>query len=546
MTHRLPLLVLLGLAPVSAWAETIETSAPVTEATLFGYGAMLTRHATFTAPAGSHEILISGLPAGTDAATLRIHAPQGVTLGAISLADGRLPVAEAAQRPEVEAAEAEVRRLEDVLRGKEAAVAAIRARAEAAAAQIDVLRGIGQTQAGVAAGSATLDQIRAVGKLVAEEVLAARTAALAAEEEAIAADRALLSDREALEAARQALAALTTDEAEGTTLSVALVTGADGPVDLRIDSVTDEASWSPVYDARLTRQGGAALTLDRGVILHQDTGEDWRDVKLTLSTAHFGERTVAGTLWPQLRRIASEEELQSRMSSTDMALAEPVAEAVVASAPNTGMTAEFVGMTVTYAYPTEVTIRTGVDALRLPLDQLTFAPDIRADAVPMLETTAYLSADFTNDGKEVILPGPVTLYHDGALVGQTDLGLIAAGDKATLGFGPIDGLRLTRTVPDRMEGQGGILTTSNEWTETAILKVENLTGEDWPIRVTDQVPYSEQEDLVVTHSADPAPTAEDPEGQRGLLQWDFTLAAGQSQEIRLEHQMKWPDGMALE
>lgn len=40
----------LCLLPFAAQAEMIETSAPVREATLFAYGAALTRQADFTAP----------------------------------------------------------------------------------------------------------------------------------------------------------------------------------------------------------------------------------------------------------------------------------------------------------------------------------------------------------------------------------------------------------------------------------------------------------------------------------------------------------------
>lgn len=534
----------LCLLPLTAQADIIETSAPVSEVILFSSGAAVTRQASFTAPSGSHTIIIPGLPAETDPATLRISAPEGITLGAVGVANGRLPATEGAKRPEVDAAEREVKRLEDVLRGKEAEVAAIRAGAEAASVQIEVLKGVGQAQAAAGAGAGSLDQIRALNALIGEEVLAARKAALAAETEAQLADRALEADRLALDAARQTLAALTTEGEDSSTLFVEMTASAAGPVTLTVHTVTTSAGWAPTYDAHLSRQGGAALTLDRGVVVGQSTGEDWRNAKLTLSTAHFGEGTVAGTLWPDLRRIESKEELDGGLANRDAYAAAPVAEA--AEAGGAFSSTVFVGMTLTYHYPTPVTIRTEVDALRLPLDQLNFTPEIRADAVPMLDVTAYVSAEFTNDSGEVILPGPVTLYHDGALVGQADMAPIAAGDKATLGFGAIDGLRLTRTVPDRMEGQGGILTTSNEHTETAVLKVENLTGEDWALRVTDQVPYSEQEDLVITYSAEPAPTAVDVEGQRGVLNWDFTLKAGATQEIRLEHSLKWPDGMVLQ
>ena len=80
----------------------------------------------------------------------------------------------------------------------------------------------------------------------------------------------------------------------------------------------------------------------------------------------------------------------------------------------------------------------------------------------------------------------------------------------------------------------------------AILKVENLTGEDWPLRVIDQVPYSEQEDLVIRHSSTPPASQSDLDGQRGILAWEFDLSAGETQEIRLETTLSWPAGQVLQ
>jgi hypothetical protein len=37
----------------------------------------------------------------------------------------------------------------------------------------------------------------------------------------------------------------------------------------------------------------------------------------------------------------------------------------------------------------------------------------------------------------------------------------------------------------------------------------------------------------------------DVDGQRGILAWEFDLAAGGKQTITLEHTLKWPQGMAL-
>ena len=208
------------------------------------------------------------------------------------------------------------------------------------------------------------------------------------------------------------------------------------------------------------------------------------------------------------------------------------------------------GATVTYHYPTPVDLRSAADALRLPLGRLplgrlTAKPEIRALAVPLHDETAFVQAEFTNDSPEILLPGQATFYHDGTLVGQGALPLIAAGAKAKLGFGALDGIRLSRTEPDRMQGQEGILTSSNRLDEAATITVENLTGEEWPVRLLDRVPFSEQQDLTITYSATPPETAHDEGGKRGILRWDFTLKPGAKQEIILKDSLAWPEDQVL-
>ena len=113
-----------------------------------------------------------------------------------------------------------------------------------------------------------------------------------------------------------------------------------------------------------------------------------------------------------------------------------------------------------------------------------------------------------------------------------------------LPFGPVEGLRLTR-LTDRNEGDRGVITKSNEITEKVSLKVENLTGESWPLRVLDQVPYSEQEDLEIAWNAAPRPAETDVDDRKGVLAWETEIGAGETQEITLSYSIGWPDGMEL-
>ena len=224
-----------------------------------------------------------------------------------------------------------------------------------------------------------------------------------------------------------------------------------------------------------------------------------------------------------------------------MVMAAPVAEAMAEEAE-----VEMQGATVTWRYAGAVDLRDGADALRLRLGDLALAPELQAVAVPRLEQVAYLQAKFVNDGAEPLLPGPATLFVDRAMVGQAHLPMVAAGDEVELGFGPIDGIVLSREVPARSGGDRGVISRSERIDEVALLRVENLTAEDWAVRLIDRIPYSEQEDLTITSRATPPATETDPDGKRGILVWEFDLGPGAEREVRLEHSLSWPADLVLQ
>jgi uncharacterized protein (TIGR02231 family) len=221
---------------------------------------------------------------------------------------------------------------------------------------------------------------------------------------------------------------------------------------------------------------------------------------------------------------------------------EPVLEA--APAPITAGAA-LEGDTVVYIYPSPVTVATGAEDLRLALDSLDFTPVVKAVAVPRIDRTAFVMASVTNASTEPLLPGEAMLFREGVLVGTTWIDVIAPGAETDIGFGAIETLRLKREMPVRAGGETGVFLTSNQLTESAIITVENTGDQDWAVRLLDQVPYTEQDDLTLEVTATPEPTETDVDGQRGILAWEFDLAAGGKQTITLEHSLGWPEGMQL-
>ncbi len=530
-------LALLAFGPAPMLADTVRASSRITAVTVYPEGAEITRDVAFSAAAGAHDLLVTDLPADTEPSLIRLAGDAGLGLGAWALRTDRLPPRDPAQDSDLIAAKAGVEAAQASLRGAEAAVAAITARMEAAEAQIAFL---GRT---TPEGLLTAEALQSLSTTIGAEVLAARQAALAAKGDLPPADKAVTEAQEALAKAEAARDALSQRDEDYAALSVAVTLAADGETHLTLRHFVADASWRPVYDMHLTRKEGTRLTVGRGVLVSQFSGEDWSDVALTLSTAQPSRQAAPTDLWPELRRIEppappmAEARSEDAMMAGSVAMAEPM---VVETAQ-----AAVQGDVVVYVYPGTVDVASGVEDLRLALDEKVLPVEVEARAVPRADRTAFVLARLTNDTGEILLPGEVFLTREGTLVGSVFIDTLAPGGKAEIGFGAIDGLRLTRDMPVHSQGDRGILTSSTQIEETALLKVENLTDETWPVHVVDQVPYSEQEDLEITFSADPAPTETDLDAKRGVLGWRFDLAPGAEQVVTLNSLIRWPEGMEL-
>lgn len=534
-------LVFMAL-PVAAWAEDIPLTSDVNEVTLYPQGATVVRELAFSAPAGQHDLILTDLPKNTPLASVRVSV-DGAVMGSVTTRDDFVPPRDPDMSAAREAARADVERLEADLREAQADVRAIKLEVQAAQARVAFLERLGRGEA--VAGMNTTDLRDLVG-MIGEESLSAMRAAHEAERRAGAADRALGDLRKELEAARAALRALVPEKEARAMLAVAVSSDEATQGTVRVSYTIREAGWTPVYDLHLARESGD-LRIERGAFVRQSTGENWTDVAMTLSTVRPSEQVAPSEVFPWLRRVFDPEAVRPKplMRSEADGMAEMAAPQAEPMAVKTAQ-ANFDGLAVTYDYPGDVSVATGADRVRLALGTLETQAQVEARAVPLHDPSAFLMARVENDMGELILPtGEAMFYLDGRFIGKQFLEMIPAGGEADLSFGPIEGLRLTRTVLGREEGERGVITRSSDLTEAVKIEVENLTGQAWPLRLIDRVPHSEQEELEVEWNATPRASEVDVDGQRGVLAWSFDIGAGESREIGLEYDLQWPEGKVL-
>lgn len=539
----------LIFAPSLAGAAEIELASKIDRVTVYPDGAVVTRLGKASLLEGVSQIVLRGLPASVDPASIRVEA-QGDGAFSIGAVDVRQVPGEA--RPALDQVlESKIR----TLQGEKAKLAGEIGAIEAKRATIENFGKIGPDKLGpdgkalpVADWPAVFDAIGTALVKVQGELLTLRNRIADLDAEIAALEKARPLAPRAGQPKRD----------------VAIAVEAKAPVaaDISVSYRVSGASWLPVYEARLTTGGSnaAEIAFTRRAELRQRTGEDWSEVAVELSTT----RSAQGTRAPELNplRIAFYEppvvyEERARLQRQDAersakSQAFAVAPAPIAQAPDLAAAAPKPAEVQTasvsagayqasFKVPGRVTVPQDGSSKAVVLTQGKVKPELSARATPELEEKAYLEASFSHEDEAPLLAGEVYLHRDGAYIGKGRLGQVAPGDKVELGFGADDRLKVTRVPVRRRENDSGWLGSTRTDQREFKTVVKSLHAQPVKLTVTERVPFSENSAITVELLSQSTPPTEKQVGdKRGVSAWSFELAPGAQKEIRLAYRIKYP------
>jgi uncharacterized protein (TIGR02231 family) len=531
-------LLFAGIVPLSA-AE-LDVRSAIDAVTVYPDGATVTRLITVDLPAGDTTLIARDFPPGLDPASLRVEGESagGVTIGAI---DARPPRAERpAIAPELEKRIEVLRDERQVLDDRIAAETARKTFAQRFANTVPV--GMGEK------GEARpLTEWRAAFAAVGEEIASADNAMRAARLRQREIDRELARFDSELKANPPRK------------MEVRLDLAADANVRsvFRVSYTVAGARWAPLYDARLdsgTRERKPALELVRRAEIVQQTGEDWGDVALSVSTVRTAKGGSAPELSPLIVRYPgppSQPRAAIGGRADNFSIANtPATEAAKPSQDARGeltparereATMETGGYQVVFRVPGRISVATneGAKAFRVTSGQI--APDLLSRATPSVDETAFIEASFRQADEAPLLPGRIALYRDGIYVGRGQMALTPKDETVRLGFGADDKVKIARTTVRKIEGSAGIISSAK--TDEREFKMTVRSGHDRPIKVVieDRIPTSETEDIKVELLPVTTPPSErDVRDRRGVLAWNFEAKPGDTKEIKLGWRMRWP------
>jgi uncharacterized protein (TIGR02231 family) len=324
----------------------------------------------------------------------------------------------------------------------------------------------------------------------------------------------------------------------------------------KISYIVPNSRWTPTYDLRV-RNITDPLTMQMKANVLQASGEDWKDVKLTLSTGNPMENGTKPTLkpWFLKRRevpIAydyqiKQEELAGRVAgvqveanqSRKMKAPAPPPPALEPATPPQVAEKQQVTST-TFAIEQPYSISKNGKANVVDIKNLTIPATYEYYVAPKLDGDAFLTAKVSEWEQYSLLSGEANLFLEGIFTGKMFLNAQSTDDTLTISLGRDKNVVVTRTkLKDFTKTK--FLSDRRSDSRAYEIVVKNKRSTPLSILVEDQIPISTDKTIEVDKDLNAAEIDE----LTGKLTWKLKVAAGKESKVKFNYTVKYPKDYRL-
>jgi len=324
----------------------------------------------------------------------------------------------------------------------------------------------------------------------------------------------------------------------------------EGTLKLEVSSVIGRASWVPSYDVRLGSDAKSSELTFRAMV-RQQTGEDWKNVALTLSTA----RPSAGGAPPEMNpwrisfyrpqlpmaapmmSMASAPVRAKKAKSVKKEMADEdykVAEEAPAAYATAQVSDEQSSVAFTIPRPIDVPADGSQQGSIIAIEQ--FPVNMEYLAIPKLSPFVFLKSEIVNKAAYPLLPGKVNTFVGNTFTGNSYLKKVAAGEKFDLYFGVDDQLTVKREELKQYKEAG--LFGKNKASYRYRIELGNFRKEALTVTLRDQLPIAGDEEIKIL--LDEPTVKPDEQKNDGTLIWKLPMKAGEKKEMSFGILVEYP------
>ena len=333
---------------------------------------------------------------------------------------------------------------------------------------------------------------------------------------------------------------------------VSVRTASRSPSSVKLHYQVQGAGWEPAYQARLNTNS-EQLSITASAIIAQQTGENWTNVPLTLSTVNPNQSTTGQ--WPYVQRLSLYEESEDArvrrelpmMDASPVMMEKPAynkgAGAPMAPLPNFTVSSQNKNGIIEYRLPQLVSIPSDGRRVRTVIGEQAGNSKLWIRSTPSVETAAYwyASAPFlTPDWVD----GSLQLYRDDNYVGQSRYNYQVLKEQG-IGFGRDSNMLVKELTNEDKQGEKGVLNRTQTLTTTKAYQFTNQHNRSVRLQVLGSEPISRDDSLKVAVTHTPPVTERDWNDNQGMVAWEFDLPSKQSKVIRSTSQISYPANKLL-
>lgn len=312
---------------------------------------------------------------------------------------------------------------------------------------------------------------------------------------------------------------------------------------LELSYYVHNAGWAPIYDLRV-KDINSKANLSCKANVWQNTGADWKNINLSLSTGNPSVGGTAPTMHPWYVYFY-EPTYRTMKSSYGKGTSAPAAMSESMSLEYDKQELE---TTANYTQVVEQQLTTKFD-IKVPYSILSDNKQHLVDiqeydmpanyshvAIPKLDADAFLLARVAGWEKYPLLPGQVNIFFENAYVGKSYLNPYHTDDTLEFSMGRDKNVIIKREmIKDFQEKK--VLGTKTQESFGYEITVRNTKNAKINIRIEDQMPLSKNEQIKVELKESSGAKVETTSGK---LIWNLEVAPSSNKTLKLIYSVEYP------
>ncbi|MBG38859.1 MAG: hypothetical protein CL857_02965 [Cryomorphaceae bacterium] len=331
-------------------------------------------------------------------------------------------------------------------------------------------------------------------------------------------------------------------------ITISLIAESTTNGEINLSYLAKNAGWIPLYDIR-SKSAEGKIFMNYKAQVHQNTGLDWKNIKLNISTNNPYANKTKPELNPwYISYMTYRNDLKERENKIYELTTVPsraiknmgysyISEDTEAEAIDanefTSITHQLTAAEFKIDLPYNIT--SNGEKHMVLIQKSALETNFKYYAVPKLDASVYLVAEMLKVDQLQLIPAKANIFFDGSYIGETFIDPTTMNDTLYLSLGKDPNIAISRKLISSKCKEKTIGDKIEKYLAYSI-EIKNMKSTQVEVVIQDQIPITTNEDIVI----DKINAGKGKLKQRtGLIEWKTILKPTNQKTYNFEYRIKF-------